>query len=105
LNNNPNQVQLRELLEGANDEACNHVLWIDISGNVHLTAVDGTFDSEQFTAKHTNVRIRFDEYLQGHGCVGQDAANDASHVDEVFGHLCEQWRVASASRTGVIIES
>ena len=103
LNQNPTKDEFRQLLAGADDQAGHDVLWVDASGDVHLTLLDGSFDPAHFSSRYPDVRLRFEEYPRDHGCVGREAVGDAAHVDEVFGRLVEQWQAAATADAGEII--
>jgi len=105
LNQNPTKDELRQLLAGANDDAHHHVLWVSTNGQVNLTALDGSVEAAQFSTTQPSFLLQLDDYLQGHGCVGLEAANDAGHVDGVFEELLLRWRDVPGAGTSAIVKA
>jgi hypothetical protein len=100
LNNSPTKDQLRSLFAAADDEAGHHILWIDTSGQVHLTLLDDSVVLSEFSQAYPNVRVRFEAFCIGNGYVGDEAAHDDGHVDRYYAWLVQEWTKAAGARPG-----
>jgi hypothetical protein len=102
LNQTPSKDQLKALFAAANDDAGHHILWVDTNGQVHMTLLDDSVVLTEFSSAYPNVRLRFEALCIGNGYVGQEAADDDSHVNRYFSWLCEEWAKAAGARPGEI---
>ena len=102
LNQTPTKEQLRSLLAEADDNAGHHVLWVDTSGEVHVSQLGQEGSLTEFSKTHPTVRVRFEAWIRGNGYVGPDAASDDAHVTRYFNWLKEAWASADGARPGEI---
>lgn len=90
LNDNPTAAQLAELLGDQDDDAGEHVLWVDTKGGVHMSLHAGP-----------NVRVEYAPFEAGVGFVGPDAAGDTELVGDLLASLVEQWAAAATAPEGI----
>lgn len=91
MKDNPNSRQLRSLLFACNDLAGTHILWVNRSGEVHITPL-GTESSVQWVARmETQVRFLFEVFEPGHDYVGLKAANNDEYVSLLWNELSKAW--------------
>lgn len=102
LNQNPTKDQFKALLSAADDEAGHHVLWVENSGEVHVSLIPPGTMLPEFSKTYPTVRLRFETFCQGNGYVGPEAAEDDGHVARYFGWLLDEWRDAQNARPGEI---
>jgi hypothetical protein len=91
LNNNPTIEQLRDLLERCDDSAGSHILWVNKSGDVHLSHLSPDQSSIAFQQAHPDTRIQVETFLAGNEYVGPEAAADEEWVSELFEKLVTEW--------------
>jgi len=93
LTDNPTKEQLRELIASRDDDAANHVMWVDHAGQVYLVPLDdSTTPSQYATHLKQDMRFRFETFERGNDYVGEAASQDEEHVDSLFDHLLESWQ-------------
>lgn len=91
LNNSPTEDQLAQLLAKCNDNAGNHILWVDQSGDVFIDLVPGGMTPVGFEKSKPTMRMRCETYGQGNGYVGLEVAADADYVAEQLRFLQQGW--------------
>ncbi len=92
LNQQPMREELRSLLLRCDDRAGHHVLWVDSSGEVHLTRLPTGWPPVDLQISGDRVRLRCETFLAGNGYVGSEAAQDEGWLDELLTALVEAWR-------------
>lgn len=97
LNENATPEQLGDLLAEQDDDAGEHVLWVDALGEVRVALVDGAGE-----CKTANARLVYAPFESGVGFVGEDAASDPELVAELMASLVEHWRAAADAPLGEI---
>lgn len=100
MNDTPTADQLRDLLAAKDDQAGNHIVWIDRSGTVHADTLDfetGPIGFEK--AQGTNMLVRYPTLDQGNGYVGPDASADDRWIAQLFRELVQGW---SERKTGKV---
>jgi hypothetical protein len=102
LNNNPTTDQLRELLRACDARAGHHVMWVDHTGEVHITPISGD-DPTDFVQGHPDVRMWLREFAEGESFVGPVAADDKGWVEDLFYALTHTWPKAHARNEPVAV--
>ena len=104
LNDNPTMDRLRDLLRPLDDRAAHHVLWVDHSGEVHITKVEKKWPVPPPPQDVLNKAIvRFETFEAGNGYVGPLAASDDEWVTDAFEWLAGDWSTAQVKGTPVMI--
>jgi hypothetical protein len=104
LNNNPTTDQLRDLLRVCDDRAAHHVLWVDRTGEVHVTRVEKKWPVPQPGPDVLDdALVRFEPFVAGNGYVGPDAAANDEWIADAFHWLLRDWAAASTPGTPVMI--
>ncbi len=102
LDNNPTTEELRELLRDCDDRAGHHVMWVDRSGEVHITPIaDGV---SSFVKAHPDVQMWLREFASGENFVGPRAAADAGWIEDLFFALTHEWPKAKGRTEVVTVE-
>lgn len=91
LNDHPTLAQLQTLIAAADDDAGNHILWVDAQGEVRLSVLAGQ-SPNGFEDTHPSMRLRYETCDQGNGYVGPEAANDVPMMSRYFTSLIAEWR-------------
>ena len=99
LNNNPTKEELKALLQKQDDMAGNHMLWVDLSGGVHIDLILDETGSGWEKRMESKFTFRYETYSPGNGYVGEDAANDDGYVSNLFAELMNDWQ---AGRRGLL---
>lgn len=97
LNTNPTITQLQAITREANDEAGNHILWVNHNGDVQLTLVPLGLGPNGFQDSQPSMRLRYETCDQGNGYVGQEAAEDLSLMTRLFKSLVKEWSCLTPS--------
>lgn len=92
MNSSPSVQDLKPLFEPADDDAGNHVLWIDQRGEVHLTLIPEGCDPVSFENSAASMQVRLETFCQGNGYVGTKAAEDDAHMGAIFRQLVDSWK-------------
>lgn len=95
MNENPTWEQLKDLLGKCNDDNGPHILWINRSGKVQISALCGGSTSAWSRRKKKNILFQHLSIERGKGFVGPDAAADKSLVTDMFDNLLVYWKRAS----------
>lgn len=95
MNDSPLPDQLGALLAVQDDDAGSHFLWVDITGEVHISHME--------EAVQDDVRLLYAPFEAGVGLVGEDAATDPELLQDLLSSLITQWRTAEAAPPGVIM--
>ena len=90
LNDNPTMDELRALLRPCDDHAGHHVLWVECTGEVHITPIPGE-EANGFDKDHPNAKLWLREFASGENCVGPGAAEDIGWVEDLFYALTHEW--------------
>lgn len=93
LNDNPTLEQFRALLEGHDDRAGHHVLWVRRDGEVMLACLPKSNPRRQLPSyEHPDMLMRYGTFPVGYGYTGPlEEDNDGWFRGELFRHLLEQW--------------
>ena len=91
MNHSPTVVELTQLFAAADDEAGHHCLWIDASGEVHLSVIPEELTPVGFEEQTPSMQVRFETYGAGLGYVGPSAADDSTFICDTFRSLIEAW--------------
>ncbi|HJT78550.1 MAG TPA: hypothetical protein VJ739_15200 [Gemmataceae bacterium] len=94
LNANPTKEQLRGLLARADDRAGHHALWVDKTGDVHLSRLAANAAPTAFEEAHPDVQLRYETFEKGNEYVGPAAAGDAEWISQLFDSLLQEWSKA-----------
>jgi hypothetical protein len=105
LNNNPTMDQLRDLLRPWDDIAAHHVLWVDRTGEVHVTPLEKKWRPipEPGPDVLNNAVVRFQTFTAGTGYVGAEAAANDEWITDAFNWLVRDWAAATARGKPVMI--
>lgn len=88
--------QLRDLIATQDDNEANHILWVDQTGEVHLTSLPSHLTPASWAAENKDrIRFRFETFLQGDGFIGTDAANDVNWISRLFSSLVRLWEAGA----------
>lgn len=98
LNDYPTQEQLAALMAEQNDEAGEHMLWVDVCGQVRVALAEASCGYQL-----PNARLVYAPFESGVGFVGEGAAADSELLAELMESLAEQWRAAAGASPGEII--
>lgn len=91
MNQSPTIEQLKQLFATADDDAGNHSLWIDVSGNVHLSVIPDELTPIGFELAMSSMQVRFETLGEGLGYVGEAAASDEQYMSDTFRRLVRAW--------------
>lgn len=91
LNRHPTLAELRDLLARCDDRAGHHVLWVDPTGEVHLTRLPRGWPPSPLPVAAEEVRLRCETFHGGNGYVGPEAACDEGWLAELFDALLAAW--------------
>jgi hypothetical protein len=105
LNNNPTMDQLRELLRVCDDRAAHHVLWVDRTGEVHITELERKAWRPPPPPPDVldNAVVRFETFWAGKGYVGPEAAASDEWIADAFNWLLRDWTAANTRGEPVTI--
>lgn len=93
LTENPTVQQLRALIAACDDQAADHVLWVDHVGTVYIVPMQSGMTPAMYsTHLKDELRFRFETFQRGNDYVGIDASNDTEHVETLFHHLLDSWQ-------------
>ena len=106
LNNNPTVDQLRDLLRPWDDRAAHHVLWVDRSGEAHITEMERKAWRPPPPPQEVldNAAVRFETFWAGNGFVGPEAAASDEWITDAFNYLMRDWAAAKENGKQVLIE-
>lgn len=82
LNNDPNTVDLAELLMPLNDNASDHITWVNFDGDVHVSKTNH---------RKENAKFWYETLEAGNGYVGPQAANDPEYLKKELDCLKRDW--------------
>jgi hypothetical protein len=92
--------ELRRLVAAADDHAGEHMLWIDTSGEVHLTPL-AVQAARTGAGIHTPAaRLRFAAFAPGDGMVGPQAARNDRLIGELYFSILHHWLHAGDAPPG-----
>lgn len=96
LDNNPTPDQLRALLRPWNDRESHHVLWVDPTGDVHITPVEKKWKPipPPPAEVEKNAVVRFETFWAGNGYVGPEAAESDEWIADAMEWLLRDWNEA-----------
>lgn len=84
--------ELRSMLAACDDNAGDHIIWVDHDGLVHIELLnDGLTPAGWAGREASRIRFRWETYIKGNGYVGEGAAADAPWVSEVLSELSSDW--------------
>lgn len=90
LKNNPDTMDLSEILMPLNDNASDHITWVDFDGEVHVSKT---------STRKENAKFWYETLAAGNGYVGPQAANDQDYLKRELACLKRDW---SADAKGYI---
>jgi hypothetical protein len=103
MNYSPSPEQLAAVFASARDEEGNHVLWIDVSGEVWLTTLPANVGPVAFEHEmRASMQVRYSTLGQGNDYVGPAAAQDRGWVAQVFASLLDAWTVREPGKVRFI---
>jgi hypothetical protein len=82
LKNDPTTIELAELLMPLNDNASDHITWVDSDGEVHISKT---------SVEKENAKFWYETLEAGNGYVGPQAANDQDYLEKELGCLKRDW--------------
>ncbi|MEB2498545.1 hypothetical protein [Burkholderia cenocepacia] len=91
LNNSPSIEELRAVFAAADDDQGHHMLWVDTSGQVHLSVLPEELGPIGFEQSQPTMRMRYETFQQGNGYVGAEAAADDGFMGDVLAALVKYW--------------
>ena len=91
INHSPTIDELKHLFAAADDEAGNHSLWIDKSGDVRLSLIPEEFTPVGFENDTPSIQVRFETYGEGLGYVDPSASEDDKFIGDMFKRLVKAW--------------
>lgn len=91
MNHSPTVDELTRLFAAADDKAGHHCLWIDRSGEVHLSVIPEELTPVGFEDQTPSMQVRFETYGSGLGYVGPVASEDCAFIGDTFGRLVQAW--------------
>jgi hypothetical protein len=105
LNTSPTIAQLQALTQSADDAAGNHILWVDMQGDVHLSLVPVHLSPNGFEDSQPTMRVRYETCGQGNGYVGPQAAADVSSMNRLLNSLVKEWVNLKPSASAQYVDS
>lgn len=90
LNYNPTTTELKQLLMQCDDNATDHIIWVDHQGNANISPLQN-LSPEDFAASN-EIKFRLETCVRGCELVGPTAANDKELVEGVFNTLVKFWK-------------
>jgi len=82
LKNNPTIIDLAELLMPLNDNASDHITWVDFEGEVQVTKT---------SVIRGNAKFWYETLELGNGYVGPQAATDLDYLKKELDRLTQDW--------------
>ncbi len=92
LNQSPTVDELKKIFMHANDDAGNHSLWVDKSGEVHVSLIPTGLTPIGFEKGTLSMALRYETFCRGNGYVGVNAAADNEHINSLFLSLIKEWQ-------------
>ena len=89
LNQSPTTTELKQLILQCDDNASDHIIWVDHHGNVKISPLQNLLPNDFSKAK--NIKFRLETCVRGHELVGPTAANDKELMEDVFKTLVKLW--------------
>lgn len=102
MNNTPTTVDLASILATADDSAGHHVLWVDRSGEVHLSVLDEGSGPNDLQAASPSMQLRYETFTQGNGYVGPEAAKDTNWLATTLRGLTDAWAIRSPGKVNYV---
>lgn len=96
LNDGPTASQLAQLLQGCNDDASHHMMWVDHGGEVHVTPLPRNHTPAAWTKSQQTLKFRLDTLVRGQKQVGEAAAANVAHLTLLLDRLLDRWSSAQA---------
>ncbi len=92
MNKNPNLTELKRFVSRIDDSAGNHIVWVDLEGNVHASKVArGDSPAEWARRMEGKFRCRLETLIKGNGYLGKKAAMDDQWMRQMLHELGEGW--------------
>jgi hypothetical protein len=82
LKNDPTTIDLAELLMPLNDNASDHITWVDFDGEAHVSKT---------SVVKENAKFWYETLAAGNGYVGPQAANDQEYLEKELDCLKRDW--------------
>lgn len=81
---------LRLAIGKCDDQAGHHLIWIDQQGRIWITRLPAGAPPNQWISQHqSRIAERLEVFARGHGYVGDGAAADAKHMEELLSRIRE----------------
>lgn len=92
LTKTPTLDQLKAVIAAADDSAGNHIMWVDVHGEVRMSVVDRDLTPVGFEEKHARtLKLRYETCDQNAGYVGEEAAKDEALMERLYRSLLKEW--------------
>lgn len=93
LDNDPTTDQLRDLLRPLDDRAAHHVLWVDRTGEVHITPMEKTWPAPKKPGPDVldNALVYFEPFWAGNGYVGTEGVANDEWITDALDWLARDW--------------
>ncbi len=95
LANGPTKDPLRQLLVSCDDDAGDHIIWVDWAGNVHIDTAGDLTPSGWEDANKDRMKFRTETCSRGNKYLGEEAADSDSWVDSLFEWLTRCWETGT----------
>lgn len=99
LEHNPTVAELRSLIQGCDDRAGHHVLWVARNGEVHLSRIPKDKPPVVVPNGSPEMQLWYEAFQAGNQYVGPEAAEDETWVRQVFDALVTEWPKAKDKPT------
>jgi hypothetical protein len=105
LTDTPTIKQLKAILTRFNDDAANHILFVDLAGNVGVEALTQVVTAAEWDLKNDLwTQFRFEVFPPGYGYVGRAAANDSNWMNHLYTTLAHNWHHGNKRNIGSLDE-
>jgi hypothetical protein len=76
---------LKQLLASCNDMEGNHIMWVDLHGNIDITLLPSGLSPADWAEKMKDkIKFRYETFLRGNAHVGFEAARREEYVDKLY---------------------
>lgn len=83
---------LARLLSLYDDDAGNHMIWVDMEGNVEIAVLTDLTAMEMEDALEGRIQFHYKTLAGGNRYVGIEAADDEKYVSELYDKLLNDWK-------------
>jgi hypothetical protein len=99
LNQGFSKEDLVRLLSLYDDDAGNHMIWVDMDGNVEIAVLTDLTATEMEDVLKGRIKFHYETLAGGNRYVGIEAADDEKYVSELYDLLFNDWKIG---RQGLI---